>query len=183
MPRPVTGVGRGGKSTPTEVKRLRGNPGKRKLPVAGEALVVVGLDEIPKPPKGLGAVGVAVWNALWSAGRRHLAEGHDSVMVGLVCRGLNQIDVLENWLGDDVERRWYVTANGQTVTHPAVKQIEVLHAQVTGWLSVLGFSPSDRARLGLTEIKTRNELDTWRERNEKPVKVKVVEVGEPVDQW
>ena len=68
------------------------------------------------------------------------------------------------WLGADVNNRWYTTANGQTVSHPAVKQIEQMNAQITAWLSMLGFSPSDRARLGLAEIRVANELDAFRQR-------------------
>lgn len=165
-----TGRRNGRPPKPVEVHRRNGNPSKKRLPPApgpGAGLVEVGVGVVPVAPVGLGKVGVAAWVMLWSAGRAHLAEGHDSILVGLVCRGLNQIALLENFLGDDVGNRFYVTASGQILSHPAVKQIEVLDVHVTGWLSSLGFSPSDRARLGLQEVRTRNELDAYRERSER----------------
>ncbi len=82
---------------------------------------------------------------------------------------------MRDWLGDHPENRWYVTANGQVVTHPAVKQIEQIDAQVTGWLSMLGFSPSDRARLGLAEIRVANELDEFRKRKDAVTNVRNTE--------
>jgi hypothetical protein len=50
-----------------------------------------------------------------------------------------------------------------------VKQKTELNAQITAWLSLLGFTPSDRARLGLAEIRVANELDQYRQRNAKMV--------------
>jgi hypothetical protein len=38
----------------------------------------------------------------------------------------------------------------------------------------LGFTPSDRARLGLAEIRVANELDNFRRRNTKVVDVEQV---------
>ena len=60
--------------------------------------------------------------------------------------------------------RFYVTANGQMVTHPLVTQLKDLRTQMTTWLAAIGFSPSDRARLGLAEVRVRNELDELAER-------------------
>lgn len=170
MPKPKTGVGRGAKPAPIEVHRARGNPGHKKMPAAptpDTAVVVVDANETPLPPEWCDEYGVEVWNRLWLAGRRHLSEQHDTVLLSMLVEKLQLIRRLQVWLGDDVERRWYTTANGQTVTHPAVKQIEQADAQVTGWLQLLGFTVSDRARLGLFEIRVANELDEYRRRHSK----------------
>ena len=169
MPRPKTGVGRGAKPLPIEQHRARGNPGHKKLPDAPTpetAVVVVNLDDIPAAPEWCDEYGTAVWSQLWTAGRRHLSEQHDTVMMCMLVEKLQLVNRLQQWLGDDVERRWYTTANGQTVTHPAVKQIETADAQVTGWLQLLGFPVSERARLGLFEIRVANELDEYRKRHQ-----------------
>ena len=81
-----------------------------------------------------------------------------------LCKNFDKIAELELWLGGDVERRWYTSPNGQIVTHPAVKQVEHLDAQCTAHMSLMGFTPSDRARLGLQEIRVANELDAYRQR-------------------
>ena len=168
MPRPVTGVGRGGKSQPAEVQRAKGNTAKKKArpaPTPEIALDVVSASA-PVAPDWCDDYGVAVWDAIWVAGRRHLSEKHDVLLISLLVERLQDRRVIRGWLGDHPENRWYVTANGQVVTHPAVKQIDQIDAQVTGWLSMLGFSPSDRARLGLAEIRVANELDEFRRRKD-----------------
>ena len=179
MPRPVTGVGRGGNSTPTEVKRLRGNPGRRPMkaasPMPETALALVDMAVVPVVPKGLGKVGTQYWTVLWTGGRRHLSELHDGPLMGRLCRNYQKIYDLELWLGDDVTTRWYTSPNGQIVTHPAVKQIEQMDAQCTAWISLLGFTPSDRARFGLAEIRVANELDAYRQRNSNLVDAKVIQ--------
>jgi len=50
------------------------------------------------------------------------------------------------------------------VTHPMVNQLKELRVQMTTWLSAIGFSPSDRARLGLAEVRVRDELDELAQR-------------------
>lgn len=104
------------------------------------------------------------WEYVWRGGRRHLAESQDSLLIARVAEKVELVAQLNEWLGDDVERRWYTTANGQVVTHPAVKQLEQADAQLTAWLSMLGFTPSDRARLGLQEIRVADALDAYRRR-------------------
>ena len=162
-----TGGRPGRRATPTELKRIRGNPGKRPLPalpIPENALANVDTTWIPDPPAILNEVGVVAWRTFWAAGRRHLSELHDAPLLGRLCFRMQQVAELEAWLAHDITRRWYETANGQIVTHPAVKQIEQADAQMTTWLSLLGFTPSDRARLGLQEIRVANELDQFRRR-------------------
>ena len=175
MPKPVTGVGRGGKAQPTERHRAKGNTAKKKLPPVPDtntSLVNVSLDHVPAAPDWCDDYGAAVWHSVWVAGRRHLSEQHDAILVGLLVERLQDRRTIRVWLGDHPENRWYVTANGQVVTHPAVKQVEQIDAQVTGWLSMLGFSPSDRARLGLAEIRVANELDEFRRRKDAATNVR-----------
>jgi P27 family predicted phage terminase small subunit len=174
VPKPVTGVGRGGKAQPVEVQRAKGNTAKKKKtapPVPATALAVVPLST-PDAPVWCDEYGSAVWSSIWAAGRRHLSEQHDTILVSLLVERLQDRRVIRGWLGDHPENRWYVTANGQVVTHPAVKQIDQIDAQVTGWLSMLGFSPSDRARLGLAEIRVANELDEFRRRKDATTNVR-----------
>jgi hypothetical protein len=47
-------------------------------------------------------------------------------------------------------------------------------------LSLLGFTPVDRARLGFVEVKIQNELDSYRERKAKAGgrAAKVVDIDE-----
>lgn len=167
-----TGRRSGRPNKPTEVHRRNGNPSKKHLPavpVPEFALATVELTDLPKPPDTLDSYGAAYWSMFWDAGRRHLSEKHDSALVERLCLAFEQLARIEQWLGTDVTRWFYETANGQLVTHPLIKQKSELNAQVTAWLSLLGFTPSDRARLGLAEIRVANELDQFRRRNTKVV--------------
>ena len=179
MATPATGAGRGKKREPIEKKRLRGariRNGLAAVPVPEFALATVSLTDLPKPPATLGVCGQAYWTMFWDAGRRHLSEKHDSALVEKLCNAIEEVAFINVWLGHDVTRRFYETANGQMVTHPLVKQKSELNAQITAWLSLLGFTPSDRARLGLAEIRVANELDNFRRRNTQVVDV--VEVSQ-----
>ena len=172
-----TGVGRGNKAQPIEQKRLKGSRIRNGLaaqPMPDVALAVVDPSVVPMAPVGLGEVGSRYWLTYWTAGRRHLSELHDTPLMTRLCSNFDKIAELEAWLGDEVERRWYTSPNGQIVTHPAVKQIEQMDAQNTGWMSLLGFTPSDRARLGLAEIRVANELDQYRKRKSDLVDTEVV---------
>lgn len=164
MTKASTGGRRGVKALPTERKRLNGNPGKRALGVAptpSTALEIV--NDTPQPPEHLDDVGRRVWISVWSAGRRHLADVADGLLITRLCERWSEGEQLRKWLADDpLNRRWYTTSNGQTVTHPAVKQLEQIDAQLTSWLSSLGFTPSDRARLGLAEVRVADALDEYR---------------------
>jgi len=178
MARPKTGTGGGASAIPIERKRLKGSRIRNGLaasPMPETALALVDLSVVPVAPKGLGKVGKEYWTVLWTGGRRHLSELHDGPLMGRLCRNYQKIYDLELWLGDDVTTRWYTSPNGQIVTHPAVKQIEQMDAQCTAWLSMLGFSPSDRARLGLAEIRVANELDAYRQRKSNLVDAEVVQ--------
>jgi hypothetical protein len=172
-----TGVGRGNKAMPIERKRLNGSRirnGLQAQPMSSSALALVDLAVVPSVPEGFGLVGTSYWQVLWTGVRRHLSELHDVPLMTRLCKNFDKIADLELWLGEDVERRWYTSPNGQVVTHPAVKQIEQMDAQNTAWMSLMGFTPSDRARLGLQEIRVANELDQYRQRKSSVVDTEAV---------
>jgi hypothetical protein len=49
----------------------------------------------------------------------------------------------------------------------ARKQLRELNKEISDWLSVLGFDPSARARLGLAEVKAMSKLEDLRARRDK----------------
>lgn len=170
MPTARTGTGRGAKSQPIELQRARGNPNHKKLPPApmpdSPNAVVVYAGDIPPTPEWCDEHGARLWVQLWNAGSRYLSKGHDLLMMELLVEKLQTSQLLRAWLGTDVRNRWYTTANGQTVSHPAVKQLENADGQITAWLVLLGFPVSERARLGLFEVRVADELDSYRQRSD-----------------
>jgi len=47
---------------------------------------------------------------------------------------------------------------GQVIAHPLIAAIRQAEATIQRCLSVIGFSPSDRARLALGEVKVKKEM-------------------------
>lgn len=161
----ATGRPTGRPSKPLEVHRLTGNPSKRVLPDAplpGEGLAPV--SDVPVLPEVLGNAGSELWVHVWDAGRAWLSPDSDRTIVTLLCEAQDEYSYIRGLLATGEIDRFYVTANGQMVTHPLVTQLGALRTQMTSWLAAIGFSPSDRSRLGLAEVRVRNELDELEKR-------------------
>lgn len=155
----ATGRSVGRPAKPIERHRATGNPSKKKLPdapLAGDGLTSTGR---PVMPRGLGPAGKAMWSRVWSGGKSWVAPISDRPLVEQLCRLADEVEILRKDIASGKTERWYTTANGQVVTHPAVKQLADGRVQMTTWLSMLGFSPSDRGRLGLTEVRVKDEDD------------------------
>lgn len=130
---------RGPKPTPTEVKRKRGNPGRRPLPKPGELRPVPALSTEPTD------VPVEV------AMERVLAAGYwlassDAPMVALFR------DAVEDY------------ARLRDAPGVAAKEIRDARAEVMKLASTLGFDPTSRSSLGLAEVTARSKLDEIQQR-------------------
>lgn len=122
---------------PIERKRRAGNPGKRSLPAASNLAAVPAITaEIHELP-----VGVAL-DAVLGEGRAWLAAT-DAPLVAMLREGLEERESL----------RAAVMAG-----HGDRSDLRALDKQVASQLSLLGFSPADRARLGLAEVKAQSTL-------------------------
>jgi P27 family predicted phage terminase small subunit len=77
----------------------------------------------------------------------------------MLCEAHDEHEEIRRQLSTGVVDRYYTTANGQMVTHPLVTQLANLRQQMTAWMAAIGFSPADRSRLGLAEVRVRDELD------------------------
>jgi len=161
-----TGRPNGRPPKPVEVRRDDETVRQDRLPPAplpGEGLSPA--EDIPTPPP-LGPDGLEMWNSLWTAGRRWLSPDSDTSMMIMLCQALDESESIRRALALGEVKRFYTLANGQQVTHPMVTQLRELRAQMTAWLSSLGFSPTDRARLGLAEVRTPDALDDLQARRE-----------------
>lgn len=155
----ATGRPVGRPAKPVEMHRAAGNPSKKKLPDApmpGHGLPSV--DGVPTPPS-LGPDGLALWSHVWTAGRTWLSPDSDQTIITLLCQAQDEHEEIRRQIALGEIPRFYVTANGQMVTHPMVTQLANLRSQMTAWLAAIGFSPADRSRLGLAEVRVRDELD------------------------
>jgi P27 family predicted phage terminase small subunit len=119
-----------------------------------EALV-----SVPVAPEDLGPDGLELWGRVWDAGRAWLSPAADYPLIVMLCHAQDEAETIRRSLADGTEERFYVVGNGQKVTSPLVSQLKDLRLQITAWLSSLGYSPTDRSRLGLAEVRAANELD------------------------
>lgn len=154
-----TGRPAGRPAKPTEVKRALGNPGHRPIPdppMPGEGLR--GVEDIPTPPV-LGVDGLRLWNQLWLAGKSWLSPDSDQHIMTLLCQAQDESEEIRRGIAIGEVPRFYKLPNGSFATHPLVAQLKELRSQSTAWLSALGFSPADRARLGLAEVRQNDAMD------------------------
>jgi P27 family predicted phage terminase small subunit len=151
------GVARSGRSgrppKPTERKRAAGNPGKRKL--ATPLAVVPATEGVPTPPVPLERAGIDLWRLVWSEASDWLAPS-DVPLVALLAQFADERD---RWLAQAAEEGvTHTTRHGAIRVHPGVAEARRLEASMITCLSLLGLSPSDRSRLGLSEVRRMSSI-------------------------
>lgn len=162
-----TGRPAGRPAKPIEQKILQGNPGKQSLPKSlPKSLTKTGHFAIPKPPVGLGKNGKAVWNQVWTAGQSWLNPESDYALIKLLCEAADDYQRKRDALNKGTVEEVYFMPNGSWANHPYVNNVKDLRIQMTAWLSQLGFSPTDRARLGITENNAESPFDELKRRRE-----------------
>ena len=110
---------------------------------------------IPVCPDQLGERGLTEWEKVWTAGW-WLKEDQDYHWVVMLARAYDQIDEFAAKIAKDgLVVKGY---NGQKTAHPLLKEMRDAERVVMKALSTLGFSPSDRARLGFKEAQAQNEI-------------------------
>lgn len=130
---------------PAELKLMQGNPGKRAMRLNDAvAPMEYGYTE---PLRPLGVVGRQLWDSIFGAGEIWISIRTDLQLVQMVCESLDRREVLrEQWNADPVNRQ----------INMSLLETE---KQIVSGLSLLGFSPADRTRLGLVSAKTKSKLE------------------------
>lgn len=128
---------------PIEKKRQLGNPGKRAMP---DSVMTLHAGPVA-PPEDLGKPGRALWSRVFDEGEIWVSPRIDFVLLERVCRALDRVVVLEQLFDED-------PGNRQTVM-----SINETDKVIFSGLGLLGFSPADRARLGLAEVKRQSKLE------------------------
>jgi P27 family predicted phage terminase small subunit len=144
---------------PTEVKRKLGNPGGRKLPDATVALVAT--NRPPSYPPALieGGHGREAWDRLWIAGAAWLSPATD---LGIMTRLCEAYDMRRAMTYQFEEDGFMVEGSqGQPRVNPLLDKLLTLDAQITKYEGLCGFTPADRARLGVAEVKRANAVEDF----------------------
>ena len=137
---------------PAELKLMQGNPGKRAMRLNDAvAPMEYGYTE---PLRPLAPVGRQLWDSIFGAGELWISIKTDTALVQMVCEQLDR----REWLRDYI------------MSHPdewhMVKQLNDTETMIVKNLSLLGFTPADRTRLGLVSAKTKSKLEELLARKE-----------------
>lgn len=131
---------------PVEQKRRTGNPGKRALPNLAEVQIIPAALTTPEPKRPLLKYGRELWDQVWEAGIGWISPATDHELLLMTCELVDErwnlrIRVMKD--NDNKERRG----------------LRELDRQIVANLSLLGFSPADRSRLGVAEVKAQSKLE------------------------
>jgi hypothetical protein len=133
---------------PIEQKRLIGNPGRRPLPK--DAVELPQLDMRPAPLRPLGDTGTAFWDEAWNKGQLWLGRT-DAWLVQLTAEMLDERDELRVILAERV-------AKGDSDSWRDRRQLRDLERALISNLSLMAWTPVDRSRYGLAEVKAKSKL-------------------------
>ncbi len=138
---------------PIEQKRLLGNPGKRALPDQNEVVLLDPVEETPEPPRPLLKYGRDLWDRVWGIGATWVSDKTDIELLVMTC--------------EMIDERWNLRVKVMQNDDPRMRRgLRELDRQIVSNLSLLGFTPSDRSRLGVAEVKARSKLEELMSRSE-----------------
>ena len=132
---------------PTEVKRKLGNPGKRALPSLATVATLPAAESVPTPLRPLLDQGQRLWNRVWSEGAVWLSPNTDIELVQLLAETMDEREGL---------RAFVMSGQGEWRDRVALRSLD---DQVKSMLSALGFTPVDRTRMGVAEVRAVSKLE------------------------
>lgn len=141
---------------PVEQKRMLGNPGRRPLPDESSVMLIPQVTEIPDPSRPLLKYGRELWDKVWGMGANWISVNTDSELLLMTC--------------EMIDERWNLRIKVMQDDDPRMRRgLRELDRQIVANLSLLGFTPSDRSRLGVAEVKAQSKLEALMERKAKRV--------------
>jgi len=138
-------------SKPIEQKRLLGNPGKRAMPDENSVVLMQQVEQTPEPPRPLLKYGQDLWDRIWGMAATWVSDTSDLELLTMTC--------------EMVDERWNLRVKVMQSDDAAMRRgLRELDRQIVTNLSLLGFTPSDRSRLGVAEVKAKSKLEELMER-------------------
>ena len=132
---------------PTEVKRKLGNPGKRALPALAAVAALPAADGVPTPLRPLLSEGARLWSRVWSEGAVWLSPATDIELVQMLAETMDEREGL---------RAYVMSGEGEWRDRVALRSLD---DQIKSMLSSLGFTPADRTRMGVAEVRAVSKLE------------------------
>jgi hypothetical protein len=134
---------------PLEVKYRNGNPGRRPLPERSSLVQLPAADVPPEPLRPLGTVGAAMWVRVWTAGAVWLATKVDIEAVQMLCEQMDERQAL----------RSQVLKYGDWRDRAGLRHLD---RQVLHGLGAIGFTPTERTRMGVAEVRSVSRIEQLR---------------------
>jgi P27 family predicted phage terminase small subunit len=136
---------------PAELHRRLGNPSRKKLPDPSSVVPLAVSDGPPPAPDTLREHGRRAWERLWAAGGRWISPDTDVAVMTRLCEGYDlRADMAARLAADGL---MVEGAAGQPRPHPLIAQILAVESMITKYEGLCGFTPADRARLGVAEVR------------------------------
>ena len=137
---------------PVERKRKLGNPGVRPLPK--QVIVAEQVTSSLEPLRPLGRMGREAWDRIWDAGAYWVSGSTDVQIVQMLCECEDERSVLRHKVLS--ENDWH--------DRVGLRNLEGL---ILSMYSMLGFSPVDRGKMGVGEVRAASVLDELKARRAK----------------
>jgi hypothetical protein len=122
------------------------------------------ISNVPEPLRPLLGSGVELWNRVWSRGSSWLSLNTDIDLLQLTCEMFDERDILRAYVLENVEA-WHERS--------ALRELD---KGIRSNLSLLGFTPTDRMKLGVAEVKVESKLEALKRRQADREQVQVIEV-------
>lgn len=130
---------------PLELKRLKGTLRADRLPANAPLESLLEPLQAPREPSGLSEQGLAFWGSVWAC--NWISHKSDYYLVLLTAEAISERETLRALVALEPEN------------FRARSGLRELERQIVSQLALLGFTPSDRARLGLAEVKKESKLE------------------------
>ena len=138
-------------SKPTEIKRKLGNPGRRPLPDTSVVQYLEQTVSVPDPARPLLKYGKEFWDKVWGSGLSWISANTDAELLLMTC--------------ELVDERWNLRVRVmQSNDWRERRALRELDDRIIRNLSLLGFTPADRSKLGVAEVKAISKMEALRRR-------------------
>lgn len=108
----------------------------------------------PEPLRRLEESGLHLWESTWDLGESWLSDRTDIHLLQMTCEQLDERDSLREYVLENMDA-WHERA-----------ALRTLERDIASNLSMLGFTPTDRSKLGFTLAKTKSKLQELLDKNE-----------------
>jgi len=137
---------------PLEQKRKLGNPGKRGLPKSEDLIPLEG--GYIEPFRPLEYAGKQLWDSVFKHAELWISQRTDVHLLLMTCEQLDRRETLRSALTEKPEDRALIMSLNET------------EKLIAGNLGQLGFTPADRTRLGLAEVRRQSKLEELRSKRD-----------------